>query len=180
MDDIARDVCERQAKFEHNEYLVRQRKKGIDWTAFDPGVRAQIRRHVLGRWRHEVVVEVAEDVGWPVPYQFAVGAVGESVYWLQVFNRFSFKRVPRSVVDTGPLLTVTFSTHMDPENDFEGAYEAPYNLSASEQDSLCAQMEKTFCWTGVRQIRLIRDIRATGNFERVTDTIRHYFTVELV
>jgi hypothetical protein len=134
-------------------------RQGFDWTALDPGVRAQIRRHAHARWRQEVVVEVAED---------AEGAVGKSVYWLQVFNRFSFKRVPRSVVDTEPLLTVTFSTRMDP---------APYNLSASEQDSLCAQMEKTFCWTGVRQIRLIRFIDAR---DRVTDTYKHNFTVQLV
>jgi hypothetical protein len=63
---------------------------------------------------------------------------------------------------------VTFSTRMDP---------APYNLSASEQDSLCAQLEKTFCWTGVRQIRLIRFIDAR---DRVTDTYQHNFTVQLL
>ncbi len=53
-----------------------------------------------------------------------------------------------------------------------------YNLSASEQDSLCAQVHQRFCWTGVRQIRLIRFIEAAA--QRVTDTFRHYFTVELV
>jgi hypothetical protein len=125
----------------------------------------------------------------------------------QIINRFSFKRVPRSVADTEPLLTVTFSTRLnrtDFEADSEGEhFEAPYNLSASEQNSLSAQVEKTFCWTGVRQIRLIRfvngyqkqknQVAASGllpsqqsqNPESMRITARarrryEYFTVQLV
>jgi len=129
-------------------------------------------------WRQEVVVEMPEECRWPVPYQAAEGAVDDSVYWLAVKKRFSFKRVPRSVADTEPLLTVTLSLLVDRENNFEQGYEAPYNLSLSEQDSLCAQVEKTFCWTGVRQIRLIREAPQNSYYFRDID--RHKFAVELV
>jgi hypothetical protein len=132
------------------------------------------------RWRQEVVLEVDSDCRWPVPYE---SVADESDDWLHVITQFHFKRVPRNVTDTAPLLTVTFSLRVDRtffECGYEYEYEAPYNLSVSEQDSLCAQVEKRFCWTGVRQIRLIRFIESTGSFERVTDTFRHNFTVELV
>jgi hypothetical protein len=100
----------------------------IDWTAFDPGVRAQIRRHAHARWRQEVVLELPEDCRWPVPYSLA--AVGGE---LLCTKRFSFKRVPRSVLDTAPLLTVTVSLRVD-RTQFDSNFEAPYDLSASEQD----------------------------------------------
>jgi hypothetical protein len=174
MDDIARAVSSAQAR---NEYLVRQRQQRFDWTALEPEVRAQIRRHAFDRWRQEVVVVLPDQRRWPVPYQAAEGAVDGSAYWLDFKKRFSFKRVPRSVADTEPLLTVTLSLLVDRENNFEG-YEAPYNLSLSEQDSLCAQVEKTFCWTGVRQIRLIRE--APQNSFYLRDIDRHKFAVELV
>ena len=174
MDDIARAVSSAQAR---NEYLVRQRQQRFDWTALDAGVRAQIRRHAFDRWRQEVVVEVAEQRRWPVPYQAAY--VDREVHWLDFIKRFSFKRVPRSVADTEPLLTVTFSLLLDRENNFEQGFGAPYDLSLSEQDSLSDQMEKTFCWTGVREIRLIRQVSHVQSYW-LWDTSRHKFTFELV
>ncbi len=65
MDDIARDIVERQAVFEHNEYLVDAVKPRprIDWTAFDPGVRAQIRRHAqLDSEDQEKTVDMARKI----------------------------------------------------------------------------------------------------------------------
>jgi hypothetical protein len=73
---------------------------------------------------------------------------------------------------------VTFSLRVD-RTQFDSEYSVPYNLSASEQDSLCAQVERTYCWRGVRQIRLIRwPVRTRHG--RVTDTYNHDFTCELV
>jgi hypothetical protein len=154
-----------------NPYLVTG--IGIYWTALEPGVRERIRQYAFALWRQEVVVEMPEECRWPVPYKAAEGVVDEPAWWLVIINQFSFKRrPPRSIDDTeANLLIVTFSTRLD-RTDFEAGYEAPYNLSASEQDSLSAQVEKTFCWTGVRQIRLIRHLEH--------HTSKHKFTVELV
>ncbi len=151
-------------------------RQGFDWTALDPGLRAQIRRHAHARWRQEVVLECNWHAPWPVPYQLAQASDS-----LEVSKRFSFKRVPRSVMDTAPLLTVTFSLHVD-RTQFNSEYEEPYNLSASEQDSLCAQVERTYCWTGVRQIRLIRFVthQRWRTRDDVTDTNCHNFNVQLV
>ena len=150
-------------------------RQGFDWTALDQGVRAQIRRHAFDRWRQEVVIECNWHAPWPVPYEMA--RTDDFANRVEIVKRFSFKRVPRSVVDTAPLLTVTFSLHVD-RTQFNRQYQEPYDLSAYEQESLCAQVERTYCWTGVREIRLtlLIDERAIRN-PLIFD---HYFDVQLV
>jgi hypothetical protein len=59
-----------------------------------------------------------------------------------------FARIPGDIVDTpAPLLKVTFIEIVDPEAIHEFR-------SASELDSLRAQMDSRHCWAGVRKIRL--------------------------
>ncbi len=97
-------------------------------------------------------------------------------------DSFSFKRVPQSVADTAPLLTVTFNRRVD-RTAFEDMrihpeyYDPRHMFSAAEVDSLCERMDRTSSWTRVRQIRLIRHFDY-ANLPR--DTFFHYFTFQLV
>ena len=141
---------------------------GFNWTELDRGVRAQIRRHL----RETVSFTSIYWQNWPVPYY----STSAKAWWSQRIRniqrlpvRFtlSFDRVRESVVDVAPQLTVTFSTQLRPEDFLEEqaaerrrhneflAHDEFRELSASELESLCAQVDRTSRWRNVHTIRVI-------------------------
>jgi hypothetical protein len=79
----------------------------------------------------------------------------------------SVERIRTGVLDAAPMLTVTFHQYLEPETfridetaerrrRERGNVNRFQALSASELESLCAQMDRTTCWRNVHTIRLIR------------------------
>jgi hypothetical protein len=134
------------------------------------------------RWREEVVYEEEHGCRWPQKYRNTYHRTRKDEFGC--VNRYSFKRVPQSVMDTAPLLTVTFSRRLHDEfrHKFGARRPAPYNLSAEQQDELRAELERPLCWQRVREIRLNRHIDTSLNpHSRLTDrSSDHWYTVQLV
>jgi hypothetical protein len=134
------------------------------------------------RGREEVVYEEESGCRWPQSYRDTYKRTRKDEF--DCVNRYSFKRVPQSVMDTAPLLTVTFSRRLysDFRQKFGAKRLAPYNMSASQQDELRAEVEQPLCWQRVREIRLYRHIDNALNRDsiHVTDHWDHYYTVQLV
>jgi hypothetical protein len=132
---------------------------GFNWTELDRGIRAQIRQQLRDITRRQVVIDGHDFVDWPVPYNMRNDMHDGS---LKMRWSLSFERVRESVLHTAPLLTVTFR-HSLIRAEFAEAQAAQSEfhngnneLSASELDSLCAQMDRTRRWRNVHTIRLIR------------------------
>ena len=195
MDDIARDVVQRQA---HNEYVVatpgpetttprfpwheldggvqemilqdapvHSRRYftnpggGFNWTELERGVRAQILRHVDDRsGRLDLHLRGREP--WPASYD----SRGHSCFSHDVHTIQNLRFVTQGVLQAWPaaLLNVTFSTRLDrwwpdedewwPDEDDEAR--EIWAPTAAMEDALYAQVQRTYSWTGVRAIRLIR------------------------
>jgi hypothetical protein len=147
---------------------------GFDWTELDAGVRAQIRRHLQEATRRSVSFTDTSSQNWPVPYHAINSRSWRSqrirnIEHLPMSFTLSFDLIRASVLHVAPRMTVTFSTQLRPE-DFLRSQAAErrrsntspqYNdrefreLSASELESLCAQMHRTTRWRNVHTIRVI-------------------------
>jgi hypothetical protein len=187
MDDIARDVSQA-----HNQYVVghaRARPRfpwhelngdvreqilqdaqpharryftnpdgGFNWAGLERGVRAQILRHVDDRsGRLDLWLSGREP--WPASYDRTYSCFDHDVHTIQ-----HLRFVTQGVLQAwpAPLLNVTFSTRLDrwwPDEDVDEIW-APTEAMENE---LRAQMQRTYCWTGVRAIRLIRNDGAERN-----------------
>jgi hypothetical protein len=146
----------------------------FDWTELDAGVRAQIRRHLQEATRRSVSFTVMISQNWPVPYHAVNSRRWRSqrirnIQDLPMSFTLSFDLIRASVLHFAPRMTVTFSTQLRPE-DFLRRQAAErrrsntspqYNdrefreLSASELEALCAQMDRTTRWRNVHTIRVI-------------------------
>ena len=188
MDDIARDVVQRQA---HNEYVVatpgpetttprfpwhgldrgiqeqilqdaqpHARRYftnpggGFNWTELDRGVRAQILRHVCDR----IDLQLHGQEPWPASYDrqghtfadYDLPTIQNLSFVTQDLDERDFRRMPADFTRMpARLLHVTFSTRLwrtEPTG-------AP---TRAMEVALYAQMQRTYSWTDVRAIRLIR------------------------
>ena len=208
MDDIARDVVQRQAPQAHNEYVVARPETtprfpwhgldrdiqeqilqdaqpharryftnpggGFNWAELERGVRAQILQNLQEATRRRVSWRHMAYQNWPVPYYNTSRTEWRSqrirnVQSLPMWFTLSFDLIPESVLDVAPQMTVTFSTQLQPEAFLrsEAAARRRHNnaaqhndrefreLSASELESLCAQMDRTTRWRNVHTIRVI-------------------------
>jgi hypothetical protein len=165
MDDIARDVVQRSQR--HNQYVVNQyvvNKGGFHWPELERGVRAQIRRHLRDITRARVIVQGPDFEDWPAPYPIRNP---RNIRHLSTRFTLSVERIRTGVLDAAPMLTVTFHQYLEPETfridetaerrrRERGNVNRFQALSASELESLCAQMDRTTCWRNVHTIRLIR------------------------
>jgi hypothetical protein len=177
MDDIARDVVQRQAQRQapaHNEYVVawgatRARPGGFNWTELELGVRAQILRHVERRRRVDCRLSGREP--WPASYDTeGHTSFDRDLHTIQTLSfvqdeSLTERDLRRMQAWPAALLNVTFSTSLDrwwsdddvwdPEDDIWPDHDT-WMPTAAMEDALYAQMQRTYSWTGVRAIRLIR------------------------
>jgi hypothetical protein len=144
---------------------------GFNWAELDPGIHEQILQHLQEATRRSVSWTHLTYQNWPVPYYNTSRTEWRSqrirnVQSLPMWFTLSFDLIPESVLDVAPQMTVTFSTQLRPE-DFlidqaaERRRHNEYNdrefreLSASELELMCAQMNRTTCWRNVHTIRVI-------------------------
>jgi hypothetical protein len=147
---------------------------GFNWAELERGVRAQIRRHLQEATRRSVSWTHLSWQNWPVPYHAINHRSWRSqrirnIQRLPMWFTLSFDLIPESVLDVAPRMTVTFSTQLRPEAFLtsQAAERRRHNtgaqnndrefreLSASELESLCAQMDRTTRWRNVHTIRVI-------------------------
>ena len=134
---------------------------GFNWAGLERGVRAQIRRHLRDITRARVDIHGPDWEDWPAPYQIRNPS---NIRHLPTSFTLSVERIRNSVLDAAPLLTVTFHHYLEQEkflrserNERGRAYVNQFQaLSASQLESLCAQMDRTTCWSNVHTIRVIR------------------------
>jgi hypothetical protein len=185
MDDIARDVAQGQAHNEYVVGRRREKRAqgeklhraggGFNWTELERGVRAQILQHLQEATRRSVSYEGIIFQNWPVPYNSSslsrwMSQRIRNTERLPVRFTLSFDLMPASVVDVAPQITVTCSTQLERKH-FLKSQETERQeterrrvqdndrefreLSASELESLCAQMDRTTRWSNVHTIRVI-------------------------
>jgi hypothetical protein len=200
MDDIARDVVQRQAHNEdvvaapgpetttprfpwddldrgiqeqilqdappHSRRYFTNPRGGFNWAELERGVRAQIVRHALPRvhvqTHGEDYLERFDASGtWSVPTILDLTVVGRGV-----------EQAWHALWPAPTLLQVTFSKRLDREQlEWEwfeaeddqargrGFYDFPPRRTGPQLAELQAQMQRTYSWTDVRAIRLIRHVR---------------------
>lgn len=209
MDDIARDVVQRQA---HNEYVVaapgpetttprfpwhgldrdiqeqilqdaqpHARRYftnpggGFNWTELDRGVRAQILRHVCDR----VDLQLHGEEPWPASYDRQghtfddyddLPTIQNLSFVTQDPDERDFRRMPADFtrMPARPL-HVTFSTRL-----WRHRTEPTWAPTRAMEDALYAQMQRTYTWTDVHAIRLIRHVQLPD------EPWADYFTFQIV
>jgi hypothetical protein len=143
---------------------------GFNWAELERGVRARILQNLQEATRRRVSWRHMAYQNWPVPYYNTSRRAWMSqrirnIEHLPMWFTLSFERIPASVLDVAPQMTVTFSTQLRPEeflthqahgrrrhNTADNEFR---ELSASELESLRAQMDRTIHWRNVHTIRVI-------------------------
>jgi hypothetical protein len=143
MDDIARDVAQRQAAqrqahneyFVHHEHLPLQVVRRFCTAAEDCSGRVDLERHGLEPWPESIVNSVPTDLRY-------------------LFDRYLSTIQNLTFVTQGPLLNVTFRTRFGAFNN--GDEDEQWAPTTAQLHDLFSQMKRTYSWKGVRAIRLLR------------------------
>jgi hypothetical protein len=217
MDDIARDVVQRQAPHErqaHNEYVVARPETtprfpwhgldrdiqeqilqdaqplarryftnpggGFNWAELERGVRAQILRHVCDR----IDLQLHGHEPWPASYdrqghtfdaddlEQDLPTIQNLSFVTQGHDERDFRRMPADFRRMpARLLHVTFSTRLWRPRTSTAPTWAP---TRAMEDALYAQMQRTYSWTDVCAIRLIRHLRHPD------EPLADYYTFQIV